>query len=37
MEQCTIPGTELNNPCDGIQAIYSTQVTLLLTDIQYSC
>ena len=27
MDQCTIPSTELNNPCDNIKAIYSTQVT----------
>ena len=32
MEQCTIPGTQLNNPDDSIKAIYPTQVTLLLTD-----
>ena len=28
-----IPGTLLNNPGDSIKAIYTTQVTLLLTDI----
>ena len=35
---CTIPGTQLSNPCDSIKGIYFTQETLLLTDIpfQYS-
>ena len=36
MEQCIIPGTKLNNPCDSIKAIYPTQVTLLLTEILFS-